>query len=329
MKKIAFDVMGGDYGVQEAVKGAMDFVKEYRDVELHLYGKEDEINKFLVSHKNIKVVHCEDEITMEDKAMAFRTKPEASMVKAVNAVKNGEADAVLSSGSTGTFLTSNYLLLRTIKGIKKPGLCVLFPSVEKNKNKIVMDVGANTENNAIELYQFAQMGKVYAKAMFDLDSPRVALLSNGTEDKKGTPTSQEAFKLIKEDYSINFVGNVEPKTVLDDDCDILVCDGWGGNVLMKTMEGTAKGMNKIIKRNLKSGILSSMGGLLAKGGFKKVKKDLSPEEVGGSILLGVNGIAVKAQGASMARGYFGGLRQTYILIKKDIINVLKAEMENE
>ncbi len=225
MKKIAFDVMGGDHGVKEAVSAAMDFVKDYDDIKLILFGKKEQIEETLLPHDNIEVVDCRQEITMEDKAMAFRTKPDASMVRAVKAVKAGDADAVMSSGSTGTFLTSNYLLLRTVKGVKKPGLCVPFPTIDKNKKKIVMDVGANTENTPEELYQFAQMGKIYAKALFSYENPRIGLLSNGTEDKKGTPIYQTAFKLIKANNDFNFMGNLEPKTILEDDCDVLVCDG--------------------------------------------------------------------------------------------------------
>lgn len=327
MYKIAFDVMGGDNGVQEAISGAKMFLKEYKDVELHLFGDENEIKKHISEGENVKIFHCSDVITMEDKAMAFRSKPESSMVRAIKAVKDGLADAVLSSGSTGTYLTASYLMLRTLEGIDRPGLAVPFPTVIKGKYKVVMDVGANVENTAEHLHQYALMGAIYSKTMFGIDKPRVSLLSNGTEEGKGSPLTLAAYDLIKADSRINFVGNTEPKTIMEDDCDVLVCDGFSGNVLMKTLEGGFKGMGKVIKQEITRGPIKTLGALLIKGGMNTTKKRLSPEEVGGSIMLGLNNVAVKAQGASQAAGYFGGLRQTYNLLNGHLLEKVKQEVK--
>lgn len=327
MFKIAFDVMGGDKGVQEAIAGAKKFLNQYKDVEIHLFGDENEIKKYINEGPMVKIFHCSEVITMEDKAMAFRTKQDSSMVRAIKAVKDGEADAVLSSGSTGTYLTASYLMLRTLEGIDRPGLAVPFPTVIKGKYKVVMDVGANVENTPEHLHQYALMGAIYAKTMFNIDSPRVSLMSNGTEETKGSPLTLAAYELIKNDTRINFVGNTEPKTIMEDDCDVLVCDGFSGNILMKTLEGGFKGMGKVIKQEITRGPIKTLGALLIKGGMNKTKKRLSPEEVGGSIMLGLNNVAVKAQGASEAEGYFGGLRQTYNLINGKLLEKVKEQIK--
>ena len=323
MVKIAVDVMGMDKGSKVAVDAILHFLDLYKDVELTVFGKEEEL---ALLNGKCNIVNCDEVMGMEDGALAILRKKETSMIKAVEYAKNEGVDGVVSGGSTGAFLTASTINLKLIEGIQRAALVSPFPTV-KDKNVIVLDIGANSENTPAHLLEFAKMGKIFAKAFNNLENPDIYLLSNGAEEKKGSDLVKEAHKLIKESNLEGFKGNIEARYALSGDADVIVCGGFDGNILLKSCEGTAKAMSQMLKEGFKKNIFTKIGYLFAKSGVDYVREKMNYKQYGGAMLVGVNKVVVKAHGSSDELCFFSALKVCYDLIKKDVVNKMKEEMK--
>ena len=323
MIKMAIDVMGMDKGSEVAVKAINRFLNEYKDVELTVFGNNDELS---LLNKQCNVVDCKEVMGMEDGALAILRKKETSMIKAVEYVKEHDLDGVVSGGSTGAFLTASTIHLKLIECVERAALVSPFPTI-KDKNVIVLDIGANSENTPAHLLQFAKMGRIFSKAYNDLENPSIYLLSNGAEEKKGSQLVKEAHQLIKNSAIEGFKGNIEARYALSGEADVIVAGGFDGNILLKSCEGTAKEMANMLKAGFKKNIFTKIGYLFAKSGVDDVKRKMDYKQYGGAMLLGVNKVVVKAHGSSDEIAFFSALKVCYNLIKKDIINKMKEEMK--
>ncbi|MFQ7058205.1 MAG: phosphate acyltransferase PlsX [Turicibacter sanguinis] len=289
MFKIGLDAMGGDFAPEQPVLGAYEAVEKFNDIEILLYGQADEIKKYMKEpHERIKIVHCEEVIPMDikDPAMAIRKYKDSSMVRACKDAKAGEIDAVVSAGATGALIAAGTLVVKRLKEVERPALAPVMPTIKANKYTILCDAGATSEAKPQYLYQNAKIASIYAKEVLHIQNPSVALLNIGTEEGKGTDLQKEAFKLIQADSSINFVGNMEGKTMISGEVDIIVADGYSGNIALKAVEGTSKSVFSLLKEELMSSTRGKVGALILKPIFSRIKKRMDASEVGGAMLLG-------------------------------------------
>ena len=326
MIKIAIDAMGSDLGSPMVVQALQDFLKDYADVEFLVCGKDTELEA-LKGLPHVTIIPTTDVMGMEDGALDVMRRKESSMLKAIDLVATQAAQAVVSAGSTGAFLTGATLKLRLIPGVQRAALVSPFPC-SNGKSVTILDIGANNENQPSHLVQFAKMGKVFTKVMTGIDNPRVYLLSNGAEAKKGSPLVKEAHKLLEQEPNLNFKGNIEARYVMSGDADVIIADGYSGNVLLKSMEGTASAMNQMIKQAFLTNVITKLGYLFAKQGFKTIKERMNYKKYGGAMLLGVNGVVVKGHGSSDAYAFYNAIRVAYTLAKAEVVASLRKEMEN-
>ena len=323
MIKIAVDAMGSDKGSSIVVEAVKNFLKDYKDVEFTVYGKKEE----LVELEGLtKIVDCRDVMGMEDGALQVMRKKETSMIKAIEGAKNEDLDGVVSAGSTGAFLTASTIYLRLIEGLQRAALVSPFPTAG-DKSVIILDIGANNENTPEHLVQFAKMGKIFSKVYNDVKEPRVYLLSNGAEEKKGSPEVKEAHQMLKNSNFEGFKGNIEARYVLSGEADVVVTGGFAGNIVLKGTEGTAKLFGTLIKNAFKKNIFTKIGYLFARSGIKEMQEKMDYKSYGGAMLLGVNKVVVKGHGSSDARAFYHAIRVTYELIKKQMINKMKEELK--
>lgn len=304
--KIALDVMGGDNAPNSTVVGGVDALKHDKDLYIFFVGPtnqiEAELSKLDVSGLNgrYEIVDAQEVITNEDKPVeAVRSKKESSLVKAVSLVKDGKANSVVTAGNTGAFMAAGYFVLGRIKGISRPALAPIFPA-QDGKHTVVLDIGANMDATAENLLQYGKMGSIYAEAVFKIQKPKVGLLNVGTEEGKGNEVTKAAYELLKADDSINFIGNVEAREVPLGVADVIVCDGFVGNVMLKFMEGLASSIFSSLKKEFTKGLTRTLGALLLKPAFKDFKKQMDYSEHGGAPLLGVKGACIKSHGSSDA-----------------------------
>lgn len=329
--KIVLDVFGGDNAPQAILDGAKAALEEESDFELVLCGKKDIIDAYIkenaLDETRITVVDATEIITNDESPVdAVRNKPDSSIVKAYDYLNSDpDAKAFVSAGSTGAVLTGAVLLLKRIKGINRPALSPVLPTVT-DKKVLLIDCGANTEPKAINLVQFAKMGSAFMKSVYGVKSPKVGLLSNGTEDKKGNTLNKEAFPMLKE-ADINFAGNMEAREILSGDYDVVVSDGFSGNIALKASEGTALGMFGLIKDGImKGGLRAKLGYLLLKPVFKGVKKKMDYNDNGGAVLLGLQKIVVKSHGSSKAKAICNSILQAKNMVDSGIIEKIGEEL---
>ncbi|MFH0374058.1 phosphate acyltransferase PlsX [Streptococcus sp. A22] len=320
MKRIAIDAMGGDHAPQAVIEGVNQALKEFSDIEIQLYGDEDKIKPYLTASERVTIIHTDEKINSDDEPVrAIRRKKNSSMVLATQAVKDGQADAVLSAGNTGALLAAGVFVVGRIKNIDRPGLMSTLPTMD-GKGFDMMDLGANAENTAHHLYQYGILGSFYAEHVRGVKNPRVALLNNGTEETKGTPVHQEAFALLSQEPSINFIGNVEARELLNGVADVVVTDGFTGNAVLKTVEGTAKSIVGQLTGAIKSGsFLAKIGGLLLKPTLKKALGALDYKTAGGAVLLGLKAPVIKAHGSSDATAIFYTIKQVRQILDANIV----------
>ena len=333
MKRIAVDAMGGDNAPQALVEGVNQAIQEFKDIEVILYGDEAKIKQYLTASERVSIVHTDEKIDSDDEpTRAIRRKKQASMVLAAHAVKNGEADAMLSAGNTGALLASGYFIVGRIKVIDRPGLMSTLPTLD-GKGYDMLDLGANAENTPTHLHQYAIMGAYYAENVRGIKRPRVGLLNNGTEESKGDPLRKETYQLLATDPALNFVGNVEARDLMDGVADVIVTDGFTGNAVLKTMEGTALGLFKQLKTVLGGGGLKAkLGALLLKNDLRGLKKTLDYSDVGGAVLFGLQAPVVKTHGSSDAKAVYSTIRQIRTMLETDVIRksvVELSELEEE
>lgn len=318
---VAVDAMGGDFAPMEQVKGAVEAVNICADVKVLLFGDEAAVNKELSKYNydksRISVVPTFSKVENCDvPTTAIRQKKDSSMVMGLYAVKNNEADAFVSCGNTGALLVGGQTIVGRMRGIDRAGLAFLVPSSQKPV--LVMDCGANVDCRPEMMVQFAKMGYVYMKHVVNVKNPRVGIVNIGEEETKGNKLVQESFPLLKECTDINFIGSIESRGITEGLADVAVCDGFTGNILLKTYEGVAASMMKLIKRAMLSGIISKIGAALIKKNLKKAMKSFSIEEYGGAPMLGLRKFVVKPHGSSKAPEIKNTVLQCVTAVKEDV-----------
>lgn len=303
---IAIDTMGGDLGPAVVIEGAEMAMEQFPFLQPVLFGAEDVLRPLL--KRDMKIVHAPTVIEpSEQPTLAFRRKKDSSIVMGLKYVKEGNAQGFVSAGSTGALLTGATVLIGRKKGIERPALGTVLPSL--TGYTLLLDCGANMDSKPSYLQQFAQLGTEYMQKVMGIQSPRVGLINVGAEEEKGNALTKEAYTLLKETSGINFIGNIEGREILAGGADIAVCDGFTGNVLLKHTEGFAKIMLGMVKEQLLSTTISKIGAILAKGAFGKLKKRIDYREVGGAPFLGLNHIVIKAHGSSDALAIKNAIRQ--------------------
>ena len=327
--KIVVDGFGGDNAPSEIVKACVMAVREFPDLEIIITGKTDEIQKCLTENdylgSKIKIVEAPDVISCEDEnpAMQIRQKPNSSLVVAVNILKeDDDVKALVSAGSTGAVLSAGFLKVGRIRGVSRPALAPTLPSKDVSKGVVLLDCGANADCKPINLCHFALMGSIYYSKMFGVENPKVALLSNGTEDAKGKELTKEAFQMLKK-LPINFVGNMEARELISGKYDVVVADGFAGNVALKATEGAALFVLDTLKENIMSSFKAKLGAMFMKNTFKSLKTRLDYKQYGGSLFLGCKKNILKAHGDSKAPAFLACIRQAINVAKHDV----NAEIE--
>ena len=327
--KIIVDAMGGDNAPEQIVLGAIDALCEDKQLEVTLVGDTDAICKVLAGKKyddnRLEIIDAKDVITNDDSpTMAIKTKKESSLVKAFEALNRDDADGFVSAGSTGAVLVGAFMKVGRIKGVSRPALAPVLPTLKGN-GVVLCDCGANVDCKPVNLQHFAIMASAYAEGMLGVKNARVGLLNNGAEAHKGNELTQEAYKLLSETRGINFVGNCEARDILSGDYDVVVCDGFNGNISLKSAEGTANTVLKLIKDGVYSGGLKSkLGALMLKSVFKNVKKKMDYNAHGGACFLGVNKIVVKSHGASKSKSITASILQAKSLAEAKVCDKIKS-----
>lgn len=330
--KIAIDGMGGDNAPQAVVEGVVQALKEYEDIKLYITGPKDEIEKELSKYTypkdRVTVVHTSEVISPnEHPVMAIRKKKDSSLVKALNLVKEGECEAIISGGSTGAFLAGCTFIVGRIKEVERPALAPIMPG--RNGKFMIVDVGANVDCKPQYLIQFAHMGKIYYEGMFNTKNTSIGLINIGAEEEKGNELTKATYKLLKEE-NFNFVGNVEPRDIPKGEVNVLVADGFVGNTALKMYEGSASNILGMIKDEIySSSIISKLGAVLLKPVFNSLKVKFDYKEVGGAPFLGVDGICIKAHGSSDGKAFKNAIRQTKLFKENDILNKIKEEFKEK
>ncbi|MDR7074530.1 phosphate acyltransferase PlsX [Fictibacillus barbaricus] len=325
--KIALDAMGGDNAPKEIVKGALLAVEQYHDLTITLVGNENLIKEHLPSDHPFTIIHTDEVIeTSEEPVRAVRRKKNASMVLAANEVKSGNADAYISAGNTGALMASGLFYVGRIKGIERPALAPTLPTLD-GRGFLFLDVGANMDAKPEHLLQYALMGAVYCKQVRGIENPRIGLLNVGTENEKGNALTKAAFPLLQE-ADINFVGNVESRDLLMGAADVVVCDGFAGNLVLKSIEGTAMSMFSMIKETLTSSFTSKMAAGVLKPKLRGIKDKLDYTEYGGAGLFGLAAPVIKAHGSSNANAVLNAIRQTKDMVDKNVVNTILDHIQS-
>ncbi len=322
MVKVAVDAMGGDNAPVETVKGAVEAVNQDERVHVYLVGQEavlkEELSKYTFDSKRLTQVHAEEVIeTAEPPVMAIRKKKDSSIVKAMNLVKDGTCDAFVSAGSSGAVLVGGQVIIGRVKGVERPPLSPLLPT--QKGVSILIDCGANVDARPSHLVQFAKMGSIYMENVVGIPNPRVAILNIGAEEEKGNALVKETFPLLKECQDINFIGSIEAREIPTGYADVIVCDAFAGNVVIKLYEGVAATLIKEVKAGLMTSLRSKIGALLIKPALKKTLKRFSLDEYGGAPLLGLKGLVVKTHGSSKSAEIKNSILQC-IAFKEQKIN---------
>lgn len=330
--KIAVDAMGGDNAPQAIVEGVMLAKQDFPDIEFQLYGKEAEIKKHITDEKNITIIHTDEKIASDDEPVkAIRRKKTASMVLAAQAVKNGEADAIFSAGNTGALLAAGLFIVGRIKNVERPGLMSTLPVMgEPDKGFDMLDLGANADNKPEHLVQYAVLGSFYAEKVRNVQNPRVGLLNNGTEETKGSELTKKAFELLAADETINFVGNVEARELLNGVADVVVTDGFTGNAVLKSIEGTAMNMMSLLKTAILSeGVKGKMGALLLKNALRGMKDEMDYSKHGGAVLFGLKAPVIKTHGATGPDAVRYTIRQIHTMLETQVVPQLVEYYEGK
>jgi len=325
MVKIAIDAMGGDFGPEPIVKGCIQALKK-KSFEPILVGKKSEILPLLPKRyrDKISIVECDDVISMSDAATDAVKRKESSIYKAVELVKEGEAHGVVSAGHSGATMTLATLRLGRLQGVSRPALVTLMPT-KTGRRSVVLDVGANVDSKPEHLVEFAVMGGCYAEDVLKIENPSIGLLANGEEDSKGNDVTKAAFKLLK-GYR-GFKGNVEGGDIFNGSCDVITCDGFVGNLVLKTSEGVASTISGLIKDYIRKSPVAITGALLMRKVFKLLKKEIDYAEVGGAPLIGIKGCAIVSHGKSNARAIENAIYQAIAYVDTGVNEHIISRLE--
>jgi glycerol-3-phosphate acyltransferase PlsX len=320
--KLALDAMGGDHAPKEIVLGAIKAVQAFDDLHICLVGDEAKIKEHLTPHDRISILHTKEVILGTDEPVkAVRRKKNSSMVLAAKLVADGEADGCISAGNTGALMATGLFVVGRIEGIERPALAPTLPTIG-GEGFLLLDVGANVDAKPEHLFQNAIMGSIYAENVRGVKNPRVGLLNIGTEEKKGNELSKLAFDLLKE-APVNFIGNVEARDLLDGVADVVVTDGFTGNMVLKTIEGTALSVFKMLKTTLYSSLKTKLAAAVLKPDLMKLKQEMDYSEYGGAGLFGLKAPVIKAHGSSNANSVYNAIRQTRDMVEKKVAPTIK------
>lgn len=327
--RVAVDAMGGDNAPGEIVKGAVQAVEAEKDIKVFLVGRQDAVNaelaKYTYDKEKIEVVHAEEVIEMaEPPVNAIRKKKQSSLVIGMNMIKHQEADAIVTAGSTGATLVGGQVLVGRIKGIERPPLAPLVPT-EKGVS-LLIDCGANVDARPSHLVQFAQIGSIYMENIVGIKNPRVAILNIGAEEEKGNQLVKETFPLLKECPGINFIGSIEAREIPHGGADVIVCEAFAGNIVLKLYEGVAATLLSKVKEGLMSSLRSKIGALLIKPALKQTLKSFDASQYGGAPLLGLNGLVVKTHGGAKAIDVKNSILQCVTFKQQDINGKIKEHI---
>ena len=327
--RVAVDAMGGDNAPGEIVKGAVEAVQAEKDIKVFLVGRQDAVNaelaKYTYDKEKIEVVHAEEVIEMaEPPVNAIRKKKQSSLVIGMNMIKHQEADAIVTAGSTGATLVGGQVLVGRIKGIERPPLAPLVPT-EKGVS-LLIDCGANVDARPSHLVQFAQIGSIYMENIVGIKNPRVAILNIGAEEEKGNQLVKETFPLLKECPGINFIGSIEAREIPHGGADVIVCEAFAGNIVLKLYEGVAATLLSKVKEGLMSSLRSKIGALLIKPALKQTLKSFDASQYGGAPLLGLNGLVIKTHGSAKAIDVKNSILQCVTFKQQDINGKIKEHI---
>ncbi|HEY4548802.1 MAG TPA: phosphate acyltransferase PlsX [Bacillus sp. (in: firmicutes)] len=324
--KIAIDAMGGDHAPKEIVLGALKAIDTYSDVEITLVGDENKINQYVKDRNRISIIHTDEVITGTDEPVrAVRRKKNASMVLAAKEVAEGRADACISAGNTGALMAAGLFIVGRIEGIERPALSPTLPTIG-GEGFVLLDVGANVDAKPEHLVQYALMGSIYSQKVRGIDCPRVGLLNIGTEEKKGNELTKHTYEMLKK-ADVNFIGNIEARDLLDGVADVVVTDGFTGNMVLKTIEGTALSIFKMLKSALMSNLKSKLAAAVLKPNLLELKSQMDYSEYGGAGLFGLKAPVIKAHGSSDAKAIFSAIRQTREMIEHQVIGTIQEAVE--
>ncbi len=328
--RVALDAMGGDKAPEEIVKGALKAIELYPEIEkIYLVGKEEEIRKYLKNDiDKIEIKDAREVIEMDDHpALAYRKKKDASMTVATRMVKEGQAHAIISAGNTGGQMTSSLFVLGRIRGIARPAIATPLPSLEGVT--LLLDSGANTDCTVENMEQFALMGSIYSKKVYKVASPRVGLVNIGSEKTKGNELAIKSYEKLEEMEAINFIGNIEGRDIPRGKADVIVADGFTGNIILKLMEGMGKSFIGIIKGQIDKSFKNKLGAFLMKDALMELKRKSDYSEIGGAPLLGVDGISIICHGSSDAKAIHNAIRVAIECKKEDYVQAIKDELQGE
>lgn len=325
MVTIAIDAMGGDFGPYPIVEGTILALKE-RKFRAILIGDEEKIDKLIPKRfkKDITIINCDDFIDMNDSATDALKRKDSSIYKAIDLVRNKEADAVVSAGHSGATMSLATLRIGRLKNVSRPAIATLMPT-SKGKKSLVLDVGANVDCKPEHLFQFGVMGEAYAKKILNNSNPKVGILSNGEEEVKGNELTKHAFKLLKKLPS--FIGNVEGNNIFDGSVDVVVCDGFTGNIVLKASEGVAQSIGIFMKKHIKKSPIRMTGALLMKKVFRALKKEIDYSEYGGAPLIGVKGCTIISHGKSTPKAIKNAIFQAIRFIESDVNKTIEKRLE--
>ncbi|MFH1860438.1 MAG: phosphate acyltransferase PlsX [bacterium] len=330
--QIAVDAMGGDHAPEAIVAGVIEAARELKDVEIILVGRKEIIQEELRKHKEqripIIIEDASEVIEMDESpALALKTKKDSSIMVCAKLVKEKRAQAVVSAGNTGAVMGSMLMNMGRLKGVLRPAIVAIMPNFSGGVT-LLLDVGANVDCKPVSLFQFALMGQVYAKYIFGINNPRIGMLSIGEEESKGNELTAIAFPLLKAS-SLNFCGNAEGRDIVNGKFDVIVCDGFVGNVVLKFGENLAEGISSFLRKELMSTFILRLGAFLSMPAFRKFKKLVDYSEYGGAPLLGVNGVSIICHGSSSAKAIKNGIRVASEFIRHDVNKHIEEMMEKE
>ncbi|RCX21361.1 phosphate:acyl-[acyl carrier protein] acyltransferase [Fontibacillus phaseoli] len=327
--RIAIDAMGGDHAPKSSVEGALAAAREWSDANIILVGRKQDLEPLMINApSNLSIHHAEEVIDAEDEPVkAVRRKKDASMVVAGRMVREGEADAMISAGNTGALMTTGLLVVGRMEGIERPALAPMIPTLD-GRGVLALDLGANMDAKPEHLAQYGLMGSIYRQKVHGIAKPRVGLLNVGTEAKKGNELTKAAYPLLEE-MPIEFVGNVEARDVLTGACDVLVCDGFAGNILLKTLEGTAGAMFSLLKQEFTKSLKNKLAAAVLMPSMRGLKQTLDYKEHGGAPLLGLSGLVVKGHGSSDGEAIKNAVRQARVAVQSRLTESLSEEISGK
>jgi phosphate acyltransferase len=324
--KLAIDAMGGDNAPKEIVLGAIKAIGHFPNLHITLVGDEAQIKNYLSNSERIEIIHTDEVILGTDEPVrAVRRKKNASMVVAAQLVADGKADACISAGNTGALMAAGLFVVGRIEGIDRPALTPTLPTIG-GEGFLLLDVGANVDAKPEHLLQYAIMGSIYCNKVRGIEQPRVGLLNIGTEEKKGNELTKQTFELLK-NSNLHFVGNVEARDLLDGVADVVVTDGFTGNMVLKTIEGTAMSVFKMLKGALTSNLKSKLAAAVLKPDLRELKNKMDYSEYGGAGLFGLKAPVIKAHGSSDSQALFSAIKQAVIMVEQDVTPLIKEAIE--